>query len=251
MASLDHSPSEQITETEDTHTTVLILSSGLEHLEYAREIGQHRKLRKWKRMRQSARRSFAIKAFELLPKYPVLVFAITAHKSAILKSEDHFLKELGFEAIARHEKVGAKDYLVIGPVQRVADDNTVTNTNLRETTHRAVMALFIAHFVRRMQLLLFTVANAGCMNFSFYADKSPGGGDYANLLNFFLRNGNPVGDIKLYSFVNSDKVESDLLADNFAGLLRGVTRHPDQWANVKMANDSGNGMFYWERWDVD
>jgi hypothetical protein len=255
IASLDHSPSEQITDTEDTHTTVLILSNGFEHLEYAREIQQHighpEKLRKWKRMSSRARHAFAKAAFELLQKYPVLIFAITAHKSAILKSEGHFLKELNLETIALHEKEGTGDYLVFGPLQQIAKNQTVTEVNLRETTNRAVMVLFTAHFVRRMQLLLFTIANVGCMNFSFYADKPPGGKNYANLLNFFLRNGNAVGDIKLYSFVDSDAVESDLLADNFAGLLRDVTRHPERWANVQMIEAPGKGVFYWERWNTN
>ena len=252
-ASLDHSPSEQITASEDIHTTVLILSRGLEHMELAREIktriGHPATLRKWNKMGRSARRAFGAAAFELLQGFQCVVFAVSAHKGAVLKSENHFLKELGIADCVRRETTDKQQYLVFGPLQQVSRQRC-TDAELREPVNRAVMALFIAHFVRRMPLLLRDVANAGCMIFSFYADKSPGAGGYASLLNFLLRNGNNVGDIKLYSFVESDVVEADLLADNFAGLLRDVTRQPHQWIEFRDAMKSGNGLFYWEEWSV-
>ncbi|QWG24464.1 hypothetical protein KMZ93_06035 [Bradyrhizobium sediminis] len=254
MASLDHSPAEQIMASEDIHTTVLILSKGLEHDRYAREIetriGHPAALRKWKNMGQAARSKFGTASIELLKTFPVLVFAVTAHKDAILKSEGHFLKQLGVANCARRETVNEKQYLVFGPLQRVSENNVVAGAELRETANRAIMALFIAHFVRRVQLLLRDVADAGYMNFSFYADKAPGAGGYASLLNLLLQNGNTVGDIKIYSFVESDAAATDLLADNFAGLLRDVTLRPQKWKDFGIEMRPGNGLFYWEKWSA-
>jgi hypothetical protein len=202
-------------------------------------------------MKPRARDAFAKAAFELLPDFPVLIFAITAHRSAIERSEQHFIEELGISGCTLRVTEGEITYLNFSPLERVKPTGERQTIELRNLVQRSQMALFIAHFVRRMQLAVFgALRGSTAVNFQFYADKLPGGERYGDLLNFLFNAGNPAGRLLLGHFNDSDTVETDLLADNLAGLLREANLKPGLLGNIAAPGTPG-GIFYWERWDAD
>ena len=97
-ASLDHSPSEQL-DTSAWHTTVLVLSRGMEHAELARAVASVAnpltgRLSKWSKSNKHYRKRFSEDFFRALNEHRVMVFAISAKGSSISRSEEHFVREL-------------------------------------------------------------------------------------------------------------------------------------------------------------
>ena len=148
-ASMDHSPSEQLSGA-GWHTTVLVLSAGVEHAQLARDIARTLrprvgKLTKWSKAGSRYRDMFSVELARYLPKYPVYILAVSATASAIRQSEKHFLNELLLtDRYQRTINVKGSVSVTLGPFWRGPSRKKVM-VHLHE--RRALMCLFISHFV--------------------------------------------------------------------------------------------------------
>ena len=118
-ASLDHSPSEQL-DASVWHTTVLVLSRGMEHAELARAVAsvanpRTGRLSKWSKSNNHYRKRFSGGFFRALDEHRVMVFAISAKGSSISESEEHFVRELGAADHYRRRSSGLRERVLIGP----------------------------------------------------------------------------------------------------------------------------------------
>jgi hypothetical protein len=90
-----------------------------------------------------------------------------------------------------------------------------------------------------------------CVTWNFLADKPPNGagGAFDRALAMLLGLSNPGGSLRSGYFLEGDKVETDLLADNIAGLLNEIVRVPERYPE-KFGESPQNaaGLFYWEHW---
>jgi len=86
----------------------------------------------------------------------------------------------------------------------------------------------------------------GDLNWNFYGDKFPGppGEDMDLMFSLLLQRYREKGRILWGYFQESDKVETDLLADNLAGCLCSMVRNN----SMEKLYDTGKGFMYWEHW---
>lgn len=112
------------------------------------------------------------------------------------------------------------------------------------------MVLFIAHFLRRVHQQMH-VALSAQVTWNFLGDKLPNGagGAFDNAFAMLLGLSNLGGQLRWGYFMEGDSVETDLLADNVAGLLNESMRAPQRYSQHFVPEDRGSeGLFYWERW---
>lgn len=255
IASLDHSPTEQLIG-EKWHTSALILSAAVEHSALAHELGQIAnpltgKLAKWTGSNRHYKKRFCAGLAPMLSCHRVMVFAISAMESSIAASEDHFIKELGGDRCYRRHMSDGRPRVSIGPF---VNSRTGEQSTVELSGKQAPMVLFIAHFLRRvhqeMQIAL-SVDTPMFVTWNFFADKPPNGagGPFDKALAMLLGLSNPRGALRWGYFLEGDEVETDLLADNIAGLLnemmRVPARCPEKFCDIPQ---NGAGLFYWERW---
>jgi hypothetical protein len=255
IASLDHSPTEQLIG-KKWHTSALILSAAVEHSALAHELGQIAnpltcKLTKWTRANSHYRKRFCASLMSTLDRHRVMVFAISATEPSIAASEEHFVKELGGTQCYRRYARDSRGRVSIGPFVNV---RTGEKQTVDLPANQAPMVLFVAHFLRRMHqevhLALSAYAPAR-ITWNFFADKPPSGsgGAFDQALAMLLGLSNTRGELRWGYFLEGDTVETDLLADNLAGLLNEIIRVPQRYpAQVGETAQNAAGLFYWERW---
>jgi len=258
MASLDHSPTEQLAGA-DWHTTALILSAGMEHAGLANAIARvanprTKMLAKWSRSNRHYRRRFCDSFFSALAEHRALVFAISAEEKTISAAEAHFIEQLGATHHYNRRVSGERERVALGPF---------INAETREThvvelpSNQAPMALFIAHFLRRIHQQMYAGlvapdgSGGGMLTWNFLADKPPGGAEkpFDQALTMLLGLEDWRGSLRWGYFLCSDQVETDLLADNVAGLLNEAMRYPNRYF-IGNAPSNSAGLFYWERWGM-
>jgi hypothetical protein len=238
------------------HTSALIVSAGLEHSALAHELGQianplARKLTKWSKANSHYKKRFCASLMSRLEVPRVMIFAISAEESSIAASEEHFVNELGCSQHYRRHVLNGRERMSIGPLvnARTGEAHTVELPG-----NQASMVLFIAHFLRRLhQQMHFALSNAAptWVTWKFFADKPPNGsgGAFDRALAMLLGLCNLQGALRWGYFLEGDKVETDLLADNVAGLLNEIMlvpeRYPKQFGGTAQ---NAAGLFYWERW---
>jgi hypothetical protein len=116
------------------------------------------------------------------------------------------------------------------------------------------MVLFIAHFLRRIHQEMHVALSKHSpvfVTWNFLADKPPNGagGAYDRALAMLLGLSNPGGSLRWGYFHEGDTVETDLLADNIAGLLNDIVRAPERYPEeLGGSPQSAAGLLYWERW---
>jgi hypothetical protein len=255
IASLDHSPTEQLIG-EKWHTSALILSAAVEHSTLAQELGEvanpvTRRLTKWNRANSHYRKRFCASLMSRLDRHRVMVFAISATESSIAASEEHFIKELGGTQCYRRHLQDGRARASIGPLvnAQTGEEHTVNLPG-----NQAPMVLFIAHFLRRIHQEMHVALSAqapASVTWNFFADKPPNGsgGAFDRALAMLLGLSNRGGTLRWGYFLEGDKIEIDLLADNIAGLLNEIMRVPQRYPE-KFGETAQNaaGLFYWERW---
>ena len=255
VASLDHSPTEQLIDGK-WHSLALILSAELEHSALAHELGQIAnpqtgKLTKWSRANSHYKQRFYANLRSRLDSHRVMVFAISAMEPSIAASEGHFIKELGGSSYYRRHVLDGRARVSIGPLvnARTGEEHTVELPG-----NQAPMVLFIAHFLRRIHQEMYVALFARApmyVTWNFFADKPPNGpgGAFDRALAMLLGLSSPGGTLRWGYFLEGDKVETDLLADNVAGLLNEIMRVPHRYAGqFGEAAQSSAGLLYWERW---
>lgn len=237
LGCMDHSITEQLTGKPSAwHTTAIALSEGGEISTLCNDIvgrlgGHVTKLRKWKRgSRGNYRRRFAEALVELLPRSAVSLFAISAHEHAIVAASAQIRSELGLDALYRQYRTDTgQQRIKLGPVTQV---RTGEQDWFDIPEAQAIMLLWIAHFMLRCHRHVYEIVQHGspraaAVDWFFYMDKLVATDSTAELFNFVLQHnlGNrlmSVGNIRLASFNDSDTIDTDLLADNLAGLLNGI-----------------------------
>lgn len=252
--SMDHCPSEQLSKS-DWHTTVLVLSCGVEHSDLGKSIGlslrsNNPTLMKWKNATKQYKKNFPDQLFGHLEKYPVYIFAISANKQTIINNVEFFLEQLQASEKYKLEKVGNKNTIHFGPFY-----NKTTNkkNTIKLSENRAIMALFIAHFVLRMHRRMWEAEEdqnrPHHLNWNFLADKLPGpsNDDMELMVSILLQRYRDKGRILWGYFKESDVVVTDLLADNIAGMLNDIVVQKYKKA---ISFKDKNGLFYWEHWEM-
>lgn len=255
IASLDHSPTEQLIGS-DWHTSALIVSAAVEHSALAHELAhianpQTRKLTKWSKANSHYKKRFYHSFMSKLNLHRVLVFAISAEEPSIVASEEHFIKELGGTQHYRPHLLDGRTRVSIGPLISARTGETCT---VELSGNQAPMVLFIAHFLRRIHQqmhLAFSADSPHFVTWNFFADKPPNGpgGAFDKALAMLLGLSNQGGALRWGYFLEGDTVETDLLADNVAGLLNEIMRVPQRYPSLfgESAKNAA-GLFYWERW---
>jgi hypothetical protein len=164
LASMDHSPSEQLGNPDDWHTTVLILSESGQHWKLAEDIAKQLRCRealltKWSRnpiYRRNGTFEDALKS--CLPGRAVFIRVISAQAHAIRTSYPHMIGELGLSDLVKRFVKNDKPYLRFGPFERVTilgveDNKLKTQSELAEfdvAERQALSLIFICHYLLRM-----------------------------------------------------------------------------------------------------
>ncbi|MCW5298295.1 hypothetical protein DXT88_08915 [Herbaspirillum lusitanum] len=256
--SMDHSPSEQLTG-ETWHTTVLIMSSHMQHEMLAVRLARRLRhktgiLMKWTNASKKYRDCFLSVFFEELNVSPaVSVFAISAKEGEIRDSAEHFIRELGLQQhYNRVETLAGKIRVEIGPLMNVTKGEKVT---ISLSENRALMGLFIAHFVIRMQSCMYEAAKninqVSMINLNFLGDKFPGppGQEMDLMFQALTSFSRATGRIAWGYFGESDTEQMDLLADNLAGALNAMHRKQGDFPGFN-SDKMDSGLFYWEVWSA-
>jgi len=235
--STDHAPSEQI-DGSLWHTSVFVISSGMEHHELAVELGekvnQHNHvLKQWKSANGSYKRKFHQEFFHILKNYPVLVIVLSAQEKIILSQEHYFAQQLGvsgrYRKIKRHERLAYE----FGPYHSTDNNNLKT---LVVSEKHAPMAFFLAHCLLEIHTLMNVALNEkhsvtdSFLRMAIWSDKPPNdfNGNYAELMWLLLGSSSTQGKFTWGGFTGSNDQEIDLLADNLAGLFNQIIHHPEQ-----------------------
>jgi hypothetical protein len=257
IAFLDHSPTEQLIG-EKWHTSALILSAAVEHSALADELAQVAnpltcKLTKWVRANSHYKKRFYDNLMSGLGRHRVMMFAISATEPSIAASEVHFIKDLGGSQCYRRYVRDGRTRVSIGPL---VNARTGEKHSVELSGNQAPMVLFIAHFLRRMHQEVqggLSVDAPMYVTWNFFADKPPNGaeGAFDRALGMLLGLSDPRGALRWGYFLQGDKVETDLLADNVAGLLNEMMRAPERYSGQfgEIAQDAA-GLFYWECWTI-
>jgi hypothetical protein len=255
LAFMDHSITEQLTGCPTAwHTTAIVLAEGGEVSELASRIARgiypkEPRLRKWSAGRVAGkmryRKAFARELAQHLPSAKVLLLATSATEDVILHARDQLFQQLRINNIVSElTRPTGTTVLRVGPFF-----NCTTNKEhfFELPLNRAIMAVWVAHFVARMhnnlrlQLQAMT-PDPVIVDWFFCHDKFAG--DSANsrtMMSFYhaLASGSiSDGNIRSGFFVDSDTVDADLLADNVAGFFN-ITRGEVESPELKSILSSG------------
>jgi hypothetical protein len=272
LGSMDHSPSEQLGELDQWHTTVVVLSEGGEHWGLAEDLARRLncndgQLRKWSR-NPSYRKNgtFETSLIEAIRNRPVYVRAISAKGHTIRACLPHFTQELRLQGLVTEFFKNERTYLRFGPFTRVTIEG-VENSDLITRSephkieiveHQALPLLFISHFVLRTHQALMPIIRKDrpeleWIDWQLMPNKFPGDhkGPMGSLFHAIMSGATNArlvaGNVRIATF---DKAKDDLgsaLADNIAGLFTEKLNgdHP-----TRAFADSGDAL-EWEVWQSD
>ena len=155
LGSMDHSPTEQLGETDNWHTTVLLLSEGGEHFQAARDVALHLglkdgRLSKWSRnpvYRQNG--TFGPALSKIVPGRGVLIRAISARAGTIIDSKTELIEQLGLRGLVKRITKNEKPYLKFGPFTRMRFGEEPQAAYFDVVERQALPLIFICHFVLR------------------------------------------------------------------------------------------------------
>jgi hypothetical protein len=235
IASLDHSPSEQLTGA-TWHTTALILSPAVEHDALATQAAaefrtQRGSLVRWNRATDRYRSKFLPAFLRLLNQHLVLAVCFCAREETILREELRFTQELGIQHRYSKAIVGGKARTTLGPFTRIRGADVVSNSFSTVSSKQALMALFVArnlHITRdcMQDELMKRSPDGGHVWWQFFADRPPNNfdgplGDFTNIL---LNAQSHERGSKRFAWGGfaSEGQEIDLLADNLAGAVNSM-----------------------------
>jgi hypothetical protein len=275
LGSMDHTPSEQLGDPQQWHTTVLILSEGAEHwdlaTDIARKIGcKDETLKKWAGKRAARyRREFECAFTECVTAYPVHIRAISAQGKTITSCFDHMSQELGLRALVRRLSSNDKPYLEFGPFLRISIEGTVDGklkerpepANFIVSERQGVPLIFMAHFLFRMYRQILTIIQRHrpeieWVDWQLMPNKFPGDidGPMAQLFHAMMSGAAHArliqGDIRVVMFAESRVDHGSVLADNLAGLLAQKLENNETDLCLPEFRRRG-ASFFWEIWAQD
>lgn len=268
---MDHSPSEQLGEADQWHTTVLVLSEGGEHWALAEDLARRLnckdgQLRKWSKNPAYRRYDkFEASLIKSVQNYPVYIRAISATGCTIRACLPHFVEELRLHKLVTKFNKNEKTYLKFGPFTRlkkegIENGELITRSESAEfevVEHQALPLLFICHFVLRTHGTLMPIIRKDrpeleWIDWQLMPNKFPGDhkGPMGSLFHAIMSGATNArlvaGNVRIATF---DKAKDDLgsaLADNIAGLLTEKLNsdHP-----ITVFTDSGDALG-WEMWEA-
>lgn len=258
---MDHSITEQLIGHPDAwHTTCIALSEGNEVSNLANQIAQDISpekphLRKWSDGRAVSKRryheAFSRELARHLPSAKVYLLATSATEAAITKNREQFFRELGIAGLSQELiRPSGRTILRVGPF---IHKELGTEHYFELPLNRAIMVVWIAHFVARMHhmfrlQLQNDQSEPVVVDWFFYHDKFAGDSPATSpATNFFqaLVSGNiSNGNVRSGFFTQSDTVDADLLADNLAGLFNNSCEIGSQ--SPEMLSILQSGCVYYE-----
>jgi hypothetical protein len=236
LGSMDHSPSEQLGEPAQWHTTVIVLSEGGEHDSLAGAVAKRlgcrdERLSKWSSNPTYRKRgAFETALTEEIQRYPVYIRAVSARASTIEMCRPSFIKDLGLQGLVTQTTKNNKPYLKFGPFTRVTAEGVTEPAEFDIIEKQALPLLFICHFVVRMhQSTMLTVKRTRpeleWIDWQLMHNKFPGDhqGPMGSLFHAIMSgaaNARLVSGNLLDATFNSAKDDvGNTLADNIAGYL--------------------------------
>ncbi len=257
LAFMDHSITEQlIGDSTAWHTTAIALSEGDEVSQLALSISKKINpknpiLKKWSagrgQRKKKYRTSFARELIQQLPNSSVYIFVISATEEVIVNSRDQILDELRISHLCKEELRGrGTPWFRAGPFKHF---KTGEEHYFEFPLNRALMLLWISHFVSRMHSMLHTQLELNqtskvILDWFFYLDKFAGDSkDSSPSIPFFqtLVTGNiNNGNIRSGFFNESDTVNADLFSDNVAGLFNDLQKSPSDYSDLNQIFESGS-----------
>jgi hypothetical protein len=274
LASMDHSPSEQLGNPDDWHTTVLILSESGQHWKIAEDIAQQLHcrdglLRKWSRnpvYRRNGAFEGALK--NSLPGRGAYIRTVSAQARTIRASYSHMIGELGLNRLVESFVKNDKFYLRFGPFQRikilgVEDGDLKKQSEPAEfeiVERQGLSLIFICHYLLRMHQQLLPIIQKQrrelkWIDWQLMPNKFPGDvtGPMGSLFHAVTSGATHHrlvdGNIRIMTV---NKVSDDLgsaFADNIAGLCADKLQldHSRSQSDFSALGDS----FDWEIWNLD
>jgi hypothetical protein len=261
LAFMDHSITEQLTGCPTAwHTTVVALSEGGEVSDLANRIAygifpRQPRLRKWSAGRpagkQRYREAFYQELARHLPSSKVYLLATSATESTIIYTRKQLFQELGIAELSQERtRSGGSPILRVGPF---TNPESGADHYFELPLNRALMVVWVAHFVARMHPM-FRLQLQGAqpepvvVDWFFYHDKfagdSPGGSPAMSFFQMLVSGNISDGNVRSGFFVESDKVEADLFADNVAGLFNSSRERGVQGPDLSSL--LGSGCIYYE-----
>ena len=260
LAFMDHSITEQLAGNPGAwHTTAIALSEGGEVSDLANRIAhgifpKQPHLRKWSAGRgagkQRYRLAFCRELTRHLPSAKVYLLATSATEAAIIKTRDQLIRELGIADLSQ-EVIGPRGNptLRVGPF---IHSKSGADHYFELPSNRAFMVIWVAHFVARMHRMLSLQLRGAqiepvVVDWFFYHDKfagdSPNGSPAMSFFETLVSGNISHGNVTSGFFVESDKVEADMLADNVAGLFNSSREAAD---GVDLSSLLDSGYVYYE-----
>lgn len=261
LAFMDHSITEQLTGRPATwHTTAIALAEGGEVSDLASLIARgifpkQPRLRKWSAGRGAGKRryrkEFSGELARHLPSSRVYLLATSATEATITQTREQLIRELGIADVSHEvKKPRGTSTLRVGPFTH---RQSGTDHYFELPLNRALMVIWVAHFVARMHRMLRIQLQGArvepvVVDWFFYHDKFAGDSSSASpAMSFFqtlVSSNISHGNIRSGFFGESDTVEADLFADNVAGLFNSSR---ETAANVpELSSLLNTGCVYYE-----
>jgi hypothetical protein len=261
LGSMDHSPSEQLGEPDDWHTTVLILSEAGQHDDAAKDVAlrlgcRDGLLRKWsKNPPYRQKDEFGAALMEALPGHAVFVRAISAQARIISQSYPHMIDELGLSSLVQSFSKNEKPYLKFGPFMRVSYGAEPEPAYFDILERQALPLIFICHYVLRMHPQLMQIIKKqrpeiDWVDWQLMPNKFPGdiSGPMGSLFHAIMSGAAHHqlvdGNIRVVTFNNSKDDVGSSFADNIAGWLSGKLGQGSEGFDLPIIGSS----FDWNVW---
>jgi hypothetical protein len=228
---MDHSPSEQLGEPNDWHTTVLILSEGGQHFDAAKDVAsrlgcRNGLLSKWSKNPSYRREgTFGAALTDALPLHDVFVRVICAQGRTISQSYPHMIAQLGLNGLVASFFKNEKPYLRFGPFTRVSDSEPVFFDIIER---QAIPLIFISHYLLRMHQQLMPIIKKqrpeiDWVDWQLMPNKFPGdvAGRMASLFHAIMSGAAHrrlvAGTMRVMTFNDAKADVGSSFADNIAG----------------------------------
>jgi hypothetical protein len=274
LASMDHSPSEQLGDPDHWHTTVLVLSESAQHWKLAEDIAKqlgcrNGLLRKWSK-NPAYRRSGAFEGAlknGLLGR-EVYIRVISAQAQTIRTSYARMIRELGLTGFVERLVKNDKPYLKFGPFQRIEilgiEDGRLEEQSepaeFEITERQALSLIFICHYLLRMHQQLMSIIQKErpeleWIDWQLMPNKFPGDiyGPMSSLFQAIMSGASHqklvLGNIRIATFDKSNDDLGSAFADNIAGLFAGILETRDEVSRAAFGELGAS--FDWEIWTLD
>jgi hypothetical protein len=271
IGSMDHSPSEQLGDPSDWHTTVLILSEGGQQTDdvasdVASQLGcRDGLLGKWSKNPSYRRRgTFGAALADALSRHDVFVRVICAQGRTISQCYPQLIQQLGLKGLVETFFKNEKPYLKFGPFYRYGvhaeGDSEPVYFDIVE--RQAVPLIFICHYLFRMHQQLMPIIREQrpeieWVDWQLMPNKFPGDvrGPMGSLFHAIMSGATHqrlvAGTIRVMTFNNAKDDVGSSFADNIAGWVsEQIVKHPDRLDFPAIGNSFGGEIWRQDESDV-